>query len=113
MGQFSQVVSDKEPLTQDRLLRYLDACAGEGLPPQVSLDAQAGTGDGGGGHSLHAVSQPQGVESTACYVEQAGPLSSPILLDVQGGELQELIDKWNMQSAIHALDRHSGIVSLQ
>ena len=55
----------------------------------------------------------RGVESTACYVEQAGPLSSPILLDVQGGELQELIDKWNMQSAIHALDRHSGIVSLQ
>ena len=46
-------------------------------------------------------------------VEETGPLNAPILLDLPGGSLQELIDKWSRQAAIHALTHHSGIVQRQ
>ena len=46
-------------------------------------------------------------------VEETGPLSAPILLDLPGGSLQGLVDNWCHQAAIHALQCHSGIVQLQ
>ena len=43
-------------------------------------------------------------------VREAGDLSSPILLDMQSGQL---VDQWTHQAAVHALTHHSGLVVLQ
>ena len=46
-------------------------------------------------------------------VEDHGPLSAPILVDVQGSDLQSVVDAWSAQHAIHALSAHSGLFLLQ
>ena len=46
-------------------------------------------------------------------VREAGDLSLPILIDMQSGSLQHLVDQWTHQAAVHALVHHSGIVMLQ
>ena len=51
--------------------------------------------------------------SNPLTVEDGGPLSAPILLDMRGDTMQALIDAWSSQSAVHALESHSGLVILQ
>ena len=46
-------------------------------------------------------------------MEDHGPLSAPVLVDVQGPDLQSIIDAWSAQPAIHALSEHSGAFILQ
>ena len=51
--------------------------------------------------------------SNPLTVEDGGPLNAPILLDMQGDTMQDLIDAWSSQPAVHALESHSGLVLLQ
>ena len=51
--------------------------------------------------------------SNPLTVEDRGPLSAPILIDMRGDTLQALIDAWSCQPAIHAIESHSGLVILQ
>ena len=46
-------------------------------------------------------------------VTDAGPLTSPILLEVQGRDLQSAVHYWHRQHTIHALTSHGGAVVLQ
>ena len=46
-------------------------------------------------------------------VEDRGPLSAPILVDVHGRDLQSAIDNWSLQPAIHAIWQHAGLITLQ
>ena len=51
--------------------------------------------------------------SNPLTVEDGGPLNAPILLDMRGDTMQDLIDAWSSQPAVHALETHSGLVLLQ
>ena len=46
-------------------------------------------------------------------VTDEGPLTSPILLEVQGQDLQSAVHHWHRQHTIHAIDTHGGVLVLQ
>ena len=46
-------------------------------------------------------------------LHDSGDRGAPLLLNIIGGTLQELIDKWHQQYAVHALPAHQGCLFLQ
>ena len=46
-------------------------------------------------------------------LHDSGDRGAPLLLNIIGGTLQELIDKWHQQYAVHALTEHQGCLFLQ
>ena len=46
-------------------------------------------------------------------VVDTGELSSPLPMDLQGGDVQSIIDGWAHQHAVHALVAHGGVVIIQ
>ncbi|CAE7254612.1 unnamed protein product, partial [Symbiodinium microadriaticum] len=45
-------------------------------------------------------------------VTDEGPLTSPILLEVQGQDLQSAVHHWHRQHTIHAIDTHGAIIQV-
>ena len=46
-------------------------------------------------------------------VTDQGPMTMPLLLELTGGDIQNLIQKWHTQAAVHALCSPVGVVLLQ